>query len=831
MVDISASAYYSRLEEATVTHEDSYVEVQLEVSPSADHRYAYNVYWPGLYELTHLYSPDGVDVLQYQDTAINDYYFNWWYNGFMIRPSQFASILGGNGRGTWRIQMRVINPDSPSLFPRDRPQISIHSSRHEIRDTTLGVGDSYEINMPSASGWHNEKLWIQIPANTTNVNVEGAFLDYENWYTRDGQNYEYSYWWGYRETLTITNVGTETLTLQVRCRPYVYKILDYEAYNGGLTFQCGPSEFDAFWSCYMFELNAPYQISPSIILTPSGEDVSELYYIQEERYTSSQTKYMFYRTTFHPYYVARALDRDNFYGTWALTSRTNAEFELSTTNPFLGETVTFDAAGSSTHLGSIASYKWDLGDGTHKEGVNINHAYTTPGTYNVTLTVTSIVGTTDSLSKIITTRKQDISIEDAILSPESLYQGDQAVITALIRNNGDAGETFDVYAYADETMIGTQTIDNLQPDDLQTLTFTWDTVEFEPYNYTIRVETAELEFDTNAADNSLDIGIGRVMEDGNPPLLTDVELHPESPEYNDEVTVSATIEDLETEVKTALLNYHDGSSWSSAFMTLEGGAYTASIPARPYGTEVRYKVVAKDLAENQGETDENAYTVADTVPPEIGSVSRQTESPMPTEEVEITVEVGEPEASSGLEAVTLMFRVEGGEWQESEMAKISANTWKASIPSQKGGATVEYCVECIDGSRNTKTSETLSYVISKLCNLEVTIRDEDGNPVAGVSVVSTSTPSGQPPLEGTTGTDGKVEFPGVKDGSYSFQGTKSGYERRTASATARLGETIGTTMTLREERAGVEGILGFPYGMIMIGIALFVVILLLVRRK
>ena len=828
VVDVSVQAYYSRLEEATVTQEESYVEVQLEVPSSTDYSDTYNVYWPGTYELTHLYSPDGTDIIQTNDVTFGDHYFNWWYSGFSIRPTQFANIFGENGKGTWIFQMRAINPDTPSLFLPDRPQISLHRSRYERHNINIGVGESYDIIMPSYIGWHNEKMKLYVPVNTSKVDVEGAFLDYENWYISDGREYEYSYWWGYRETLTITNVGTETLTLQLYCYPYVYKILEYEAENGGLTFQCGPTEFDDFWSCNLFELNAPYRISPLIILTPSGEDVSKLYSIENERYTSSQTKYMFYRTTFDPNLVARVLS-SNVIGTWALAGLPNAYFELSTTSAFVGETITIDASGSSIQAGSIDSYEWDLGDGTHKEGVNVDHTYTTPGTYNVTLTITSAAGTTDVLLKVITVRMLDISIEEVLVSPESLYRGDQAVITALIRNNGDAGETFDVFAYADEAMIGTQTISNLQPNDIQTLTFTWDTKEFEPENYTIKVETAELEFDKNAADNTLEVGIVRVMEDNNPPPIADVESYPECPEYDDEVTISATIEDQETEVKTALVNYHDGSSWNSVFMTLEGGAYTASIPAKPYGTEVKYKIVAKDLADNQAETDVYTYTVGDTVAPEIGPVIQQVESPTATQEVEVTVEVDEPEAASGVETITLMFRIDGSDWQESDMTKTGANTWEASIPSQEGGTTVDYCIECSDVSENTQTSEIYSYVVSQYGNIEVTVKDEDGDPVVGASVVSTSAPSGQSSLEGTTGADGKVEFTGVKDGGYSLQVSKSGYEAGTASATARLGETIRATITIQEERAG--GIPGFPYESIILGIVLCATILLLGRRK
>lgn len=46
--------------------------------------------------------------------------------------------------------------------------------------------------------------------------------------------------------------------------------------------------------------------------------------------------------------------------------------------------------------GIIVLYRWVLGDGTTKDGVIVNHTYTNPGNYTVTLTVTDNDGATDT---------------------------------------------------------------------------------------------------------------------------------------------------------------------------------------------------------------------------------------------------------------------------------------------------------------------------------------------------------------------------------------------------------------------------------------------------
>lgn len=53
-----------------------------------------------------------------------------------------------------------------------------------------------------------------------------------------------------------------------------------------------------------------------------------------------------------------------------------------------GESVTFDTARSHDSDGEIVEYAWDFGDGSQEKGEIVNHAYSKPGKYKVTLTIT-----------------------------------------------------------------------------------------------------------------------------------------------------------------------------------------------------------------------------------------------------------------------------------------------------------------------------------------------------------------------------------------------------------------------------------------------------------
>lgn len=61
----------------------------------------------------------------------------------------------------------------------------------------------------------------------------------------------------------------------------------------------------------------------------------------------------------------------------------------SGTAPF---TVNFDASLSSDPDGSIVSYEWDFGDNNKASGSKVQHTFTSPGTYTVTLKVTDNLG-------------------------------------------------------------------------------------------------------------------------------------------------------------------------------------------------------------------------------------------------------------------------------------------------------------------------------------------------------------------------------------------------------------------------------------------------------
>ena len=64
---------------------------------------------------------------------------------------------------------------------------------------------------------------------------------------------------------------------------------------------------------------------------------------------------------------------------------------ISVTNPRYA-TYALSGAGSHDADGEIVTHRWDLGDGSTAEGVDVEHTYAAPGRYTVTLTVVDDAG-------------------------------------------------------------------------------------------------------------------------------------------------------------------------------------------------------------------------------------------------------------------------------------------------------------------------------------------------------------------------------------------------------------------------------------------------------
>ena len=85
-----------------------------------------------------------------------------------------------------------------------------------------------------------------------------------------------------------------------------------------------------------------------------------------------------------------------------------ASFKYSPSSPIAGETVYFDASGSSDPDGQIVLYEWDFDcDDRHADDPTPQFVFEEPGRYDVTLKVTDNDELTDEITRPVVVRSQD----------------------------------------------------------------------------------------------------------------------------------------------------------------------------------------------------------------------------------------------------------------------------------------------------------------------------------------------------------------------------------------------------------------------------------------
>lgn len=101
--------------------------------------------------------------------------------------------------------------------------------------------------------------------------------------------------------------------------------------------------------------------------------------------------------------------------------------------------------------------------------------------------------------------------------------------------------------------------------------------------------------------------------DVSPPTISDVEIKPSTPTPDDDVTVSADIDDP-SGVKNASLYYsiNGGVNWTKLSMPKDT-KYKASIPKQVNNTVVQYYIEATDKGFNTGKSDTLSYTVTTVI--------------------------------------------------------------------------------------------------------------------------------------------------------------------------------------------------------------------------
>jgi parallel beta-helix repeat protein len=97
----------------------------------------------------------------------------------------------------------------------------------------------------------------------------------------------------------------------------------------------------------------------------------------------------------------------------------------------------------------------------------------------------------------------DVAVTSVVTSMTVILLGSTCSVTVSVVNKGQYNETFQVTAYANAIVIGTQQVTNLGSTSQVTLTFTWNTTGLLEGRYTISAQATPAPPETSTADNTL----------------------------------------------------------------------------------------------------------------------------------------------------------------------------------------------------------------------------------------------------------------------------------------------------------------------------------------
>jgi len=119
---------------------------------------------------------------------------------------------------------------------------------------------------------------------------------------------------------------------------------------------------------------------------------------------------------------------------WLKSKRPVASFTYTPLDPFVGETVTFNASASYDPDGTIVSNLWDFGDGIKGEGVLTTHVYAAGGTYTVSFTAIDNEGLSMTSTTNVTVARTTLDVQ--MKAGRIYFRGEIAEFYVLVSSLG-----------------------------------------------------------------------------------------------------------------------------------------------------------------------------------------------------------------------------------------------------------------------------------------------------------------------------------------------------------------------------------------------------------
>ncbi len=326
--------------------------------------------------------------------------------------------------------------------------------------------------------------------------------------------------------------------------------------------------------------------------------------------------------------------------------------------------------------------------------------------------------------------------------------------------------------------------------------------------------------------------------DSDPPVIADIE-------FGDAVAghgpwVQAKVTD-DGAVAQVLLHYTDvlGSDSSLRMSDQGGGVFRGVLPVQSRGGEVKFRVLALDLAGNQASSGERTLVVRDMTAP----VLFHAPPPVPVQGADLRLRVNVTDDVGVARVVVEIKLTPMGVFQRIDMQLVGSGVWEHVVPgAQVNPPEIVYYFEATDLlpssnlARDPSDAPASLYrvgVTQRLLAVHGTVRDVDGEPVEGARIAVVGTD-----LEVQSAANGSYRIEGVTAGTHTLWVWAPGFQdvRLDVLLSVEVGDRR-QDFNLVVEREGPPGedynVLYAAIGVLLIALAVFILAIRLrmVQRK
>ena len=334
-INITAYAFYSCETTASITDQQSARTLQFTVPQDASETDTYTIYWAGSCNLQSLTTPDKKNIIIQTKQIVHDY-FEWSYVYMSFNPVSLAKQYNLEGRGLWKIKMKIFAPSASSLYVSDDFRVSLHyRNSTAVTNLKLQSGSSVSIDLNQqiqanlGENWYTSNCYVVIIMDklldylSSYIDVSGALISEKALPMNiGGVDYSTNIWICYDlSNVRISNSFYTTLPLHVLFIPSALRYVTFESLGQGLKFNLSPdtSAKKPLTSCYSLDITAPKPLQSFTLYSPNASRAESLALVLNDQYYTLQTVYGRYKVSLNPGTAGTVLG-SGIFGTWQLNA-------------------------------------------------------------------------------------------------------------------------------------------------------------------------------------------------------------------------------------------------------------------------------------------------------------------------------------------------------------------------------------------------------------------------------------------------------------------------------------------------------------------------------